>query len=289
MDSSQSGCKTIVIAVTCYVTNVTFTCRASTPSFRSRQQGKSDQKLPELWYPAWVHKNPMEKSNWLVSRWLAAGLLIVVLIAGLGLEGASGAAFTSNTSGTIYLPIISQAEPPPPGCGPYFPPDDALMEQQTMDGLNDVRASHGLNRLNIAPQLVQATRRHSRDMADNFFFSHTGSDGSTPFDRMVAACYYPNGYGEIIAAGYTSAADVIQAWMDSAGHRTVILTSYYTEFGAGYAVNPDSPYRRYWTVNFSLPHNPGAPVTAAMYLCTYTLAEEGRISMLRILSPDPCD
>jgi uncharacterized protein YkwD len=287
MDSSQSGCKRIVIAVTCYVTNVTFASLVSTPPFSSRQREKSDQKLPELWYPAWMQKNAMEKSNWLVARWLAPSLLIFILIAGLGLEGATGAAFTSNSTGTIYLPIISQAEPPP-GCGPYFPPDDALMEQQTMDGLNDVRASHGLNRLNIASQLVQAARRHSRDMADNDFFSHEGSDESTPFDRMVDACYHPNGYGEIIAAGYPSAEAVIQAWMDSAGHRNVILTSYYIDMGAGYAVNPNSVYIRYWTVNFSLPLNPGASPSSNTYLCTYILEEEGRISMLRINSPEPC-
>jgi uncharacterized protein YkwD len=223
-------------------------------------------------------------------HWLALGLILLLGIFGLRLAPVVGASYTLNTSEAIYLPFVSKAEqppPPPPGCT-NIPPDDALMEQQTMDGLNDVRASHGLNRLNIASQLVQAARRHSRDMADNDFFSHEGSDESTPFDRMVDACYHPNGYGEIIAAGYPSAEAVIQAWMDSAGHRNVILTSYYIDMGAGYAVNPNSVYIRYWTVNFSLPLNPGTSPSSNTYLCTYILEEEGRINMLRFNSPEPC-
>lgn len=228
--------------------------------------------------------------KWLCVKRLVPGLMFVLLLLFGKSDTVVGARFNSIASEKVYLPVMTRAEPlppPPPGCT-YIAPDNQVIEQQTMDGLNQIRANHGLNRLAIASELVHAARRHSRDMADNNFFNHIGSDGSNPYDRMVDACYQPNGYGEIIAAGYPSAEAVIQAWMDSAGHRDVILTSYYSDFGAGYAVNPNSTYVRYWTVNFSLPLNPSMSPTSNTYLCTYTLEEEGRISMLRINSPEPC-
>ena len=59
--------------------------------------------------------------------------------------------------------------------------------------------------------LDAAAYGHSQDMGVNNFLSHTGSNGSTPWDRMRAAGYQYSSAGENIAAGYSSPRSVMQA------------------------------------------------------------------------------
>ena len=54
---------------------------------------------------------------------------------------------------------------------------------------------------------------HSQDMADNNYFSHTGSEGSGLEDRAAAVNYYTFPLGENIAAGYDSVRETVLAWM----------------------------------------------------------------------------
>lgn len=54
-------------------------------------------------------------------------------------------------------------------------------------------------------------------------------------------------YGENIASGQASAAEVVQAWMDSPGHRANILDCDYRTTGTGYAPDDTGPY---WTQTF---------------------------------------
>jgi uncharacterized protein YkwD len=85
-------------------------------------------------------------------------------------------------------------------------------------------------------------------MAVKGYFSHTGQDGRSPFDRIKQAGYPGRMMGENIAAGQTSAAAVMQAWMNSPGHRANILNCGYKEVGVGYVAG--GSMRHYWTQNF---------------------------------------
>ena len=94
--------------------------------------------------------------------------------------------------------------------------------------------------------LYQSAQGHNADMADNNFFSHTGSDGSTPLDRVIAAGYPSNAYliGENISDGYPSAsasedALMIDAGESDLGHRRNLLEYdvskfFYREIGVAY-------------------------------------------------------
>jgi uncharacterized protein YkwD len=95
---------------------------------------------------------------------------------------------------------------------------------------------------------------HSDDMADNNFFSHTGSDGLSPFDRILNAGYQYSSASENIAAGYSSVVEVMNAWLNSPGHCRNIMNPSFTELGAGRADNPNSTYRIYWTTLIAEPH-----------------------------------
>ena len=88
--------------------------------------------------------------------------------------------------------------------------------------------------------LEQAAQGHSTSMADNDYFSHTGLDGSSPGDRITAAGYQWRTYGENIAAGYSNADDVINAWLNSPGHCANIMNPNFTEIGVASAENSSS-------------------------------------------------
>jgi uncharacterized protein YkwD len=95
-----------------------------------------------------------------------------------------------------------------------------------------------------------AARKHSKDMGKNNFFSHTGSNGSTFAQRITKSGYTWTAAGENIAAGQTTAAAVVNAWMSSTGHCNNIMSSKYKHIGVGYYYNVNATYDHYWTQDF---------------------------------------
>lgn len=121
------------------------------------------------------------------------------------------------------------------------------MEDEVTRLTNDERAAAGCAPVATDERLRDAARGHSQDMAANDYFSHTGQDGRSPFDRMSDAGY-PNPAGENIAYGYRTPADVMAGWMDSTGHRDNLLNCGHAAIGVGLAYDPDG--RPYWTQVF---------------------------------------
>jgi uncharacterized protein YkwD len=125
------------------------------------------------------------------------------------------------------------------------------LARQVVDLTNQHRVAAGCAPLIISPQLTAAAAAHSQDMATNNFFSHTGSDGSTPWDRIRRTGYSYRSAAENIAAGYRTAEDVVQGWYNSAGHRQNMLNCNLREIGVAYA--DGGSYGRYWTQVFATP------------------------------------
>lgn len=88
----------------------------------------------------------------------------------------------------------------------------------------------------------------SQDMAKNNYFSHTSPTYGSPFDLMKKYGISFHAAGENIAMGQTSPSQVMNAWMNSAGHRENILKASYTKIGVGVAQNSSGTY--YWTQHF---------------------------------------
>ena len=109
---------------------------------------------------------------------------------------------------------------------------------------NSQRAAAGCPPVRGDAQLARAAQGHAADMAAKGYFSHTSRDGRT-FSQRVLAAGYPRPGGENIAQGQSSAAEVLQAWMTSSGHRANILNCSFTALGVGYDSNGD-----YWVQNF---------------------------------------
>ena len=113
------------------------------------------------------------------------------------------------------------------------------------------RAKAGCKALKLSSALRSAAQKHSTDMARKDYFSHTGKDGRSPFDRMTDAGYAYSAAAENIAAGQRTPTDVVKGWMNSAGHKANILNCTYTEIGVGYAKG--GSYGTYWTQDFGKP------------------------------------
>jgi uncharacterized protein YkwD len=104
----------------------------------------------------------------------------------------------------------------------------------------------------LAPDaaLRAAARAHSRDMAVRGFFSHTNPDGRSPADRAVAAGYPSRHVGENIAAGHRSPAEVVDGWMQSAGHCQNIMEPSYRVLGVGHWYAANTAHANYWSQSF---------------------------------------
>lgn len=139
--------------------------------------------------------------------------------------------------------------------------DEGDMRMLTL--VNDARAvsrSCGADAAPAQPPLSwdclldQAAMGHSVAMAMNDFHAHVSPvDGSDPGDRITAAGYTPQTWGENIAAGYPDEEAVVEAWLGSPGHCLNIMRGSFTEMGAGFAENGASTYGIYWTQNFGRP------------------------------------
>ncbi|OKI89376.1 CAP domain-containing protein [Micromonospora sp. CB01531] len=121
--------------------------------------------------------------------------------------------------------------------------------QQVVDLVNKERAKAGCKALAVNAKLMLAAQRHSQDQADHKTMSHDGSDGSDAGDRLDRVGYAWRAYGENVAWNQQTPAAVMDAWMNSAGHRANILNCSYTELGVGVA-RSNGPY---WTQDFGTP------------------------------------
>jgi uncharacterized protein YkwD len=133
---------------------------------------------------------------------------------------------------------------------------DTAIESAVLSMVNYQRAQAGVAALSASSALFSAARNHSQDMAMNNFFSHTGSNGSSPFDRMASAGFSFSAAAENIYAGNgsnNSASSAVGAWMGSEGHRTNMLNPAYTYAGVGYWCNPNSEYGGYFTLDLAKP------------------------------------
>jgi len=95
--------------------------------------------------------------------------------------------------------------------------------------------------------LAVAASKHSADMAEHNFFSHTGSNGSSASQRVTLEGYSWFTVGENIAAGRDTAEQTVNDWLASPGHCRNIMNPAFTEVAVSCVENDSSDYRRYWT------------------------------------------
>jgi uncharacterized protein YkwD len=238
------------------------------------EHGKPDIELeaqlgsPTVFLPAIEPPEPVEppsnRPSPVVLAAIAAGTLAVFGVFALLLPSLIGGSSPSASSPTVQnaapLPPVTQAPTEtPPSAAPTATATpsaatttaaavvgNARFEQQVFGLVNAERRRSHCEPLRMDGKLRAAARAHSADMATNNVVGHTGSDGSSPADRMRKAGY-PQALSENLARGPGSPQVVVRAWMRDRADRANILDCDARAMGVGVAFRGRTPY---WTQDF---------------------------------------
>lgn len=156
---------------------------------------------------------------------------------------------TADTDPGTPLPVAragDAAESPQPRAEASSARSGSEAEEETVNLVNRARARNGCDPVEVDERLARAAREHSRYMAEQGTMTHVGSQGRSYAERAKAAGY-DRPSGEVIAAGYETASETVRAWVDSPGHREVIMNCDSVDTGVG-VVAADG--RLYWTQVF---------------------------------------
>ena len=161
----------------------------------------------------------------------------------------------ATRSSSALLPsrtVTTTAAPTAPAAGNGAPTvqissaEAASYEAEVVTLTNDQRVAHGCPALRDDPRLRAAATGHSVDMRARGYFAHNTPDGVTPWTRIEARGY-SDPSAENIAMGQQTPQSVVDAWMNSPGHRANILNCSSKAIGVGVQFGPDGPW---WTQDF---------------------------------------
>jgi uncharacterized protein YkwD len=128
---------------------------------------------------------------------------------------------------------------------------DAPVQRQVLALVNDNRRRGGCEALTLDRRLIAAANRHAADMARRGYFAHESPSGDRAGERVQDAGYRWSRYGENIARGQDSVAEVVDGWMHSPEHRENIMDCQLHQMGVGLAFAADrTPY---WVQDFATP------------------------------------
>ncbi|QQC91610.1 CAP domain-containing protein [Streptomyces alfalfae] len=148
--------------------------------------------------------------------------------------------------GPSRTPERERAPEAPPKSTAPAPSAESAAETSVLTLVNEERAKAGCRPVTADSGLAALAGEFSSDMAGRDFFDHTDPDGATPWDRAEKAGITDLG-GENIARGQANARSVMDAWMNSSGHRANILNCDYKTLGVGVHFAPGGPW---WTQDF---------------------------------------
>jgi uncharacterized protein YkwD len=127
-------------------------------------------------------------------------------------------------------------------------------EDQVFALVNAARAKAGCAALQWDARLTAAATGHARAMAQQNFFGHTSKNGAGLRQRVNAQGYRYRSAAENISAGRRTAAEAMQNWLKSPGHRKNLLNCRYSQTGIAMVYQPDDaplpgqkyPMKYYW-------------------------------------------
>ncbi len=121
-----------------------------------------------------------------------------------------------------------------------FQANPALVRDAMLCEIAEIRQRRDIRDLRANAQLDLAAGRHATDMVERRYFSHVSPGGSELADRARRAGFARRNcswmVGEVLAWGVGSrstAAGTVQAWMNSPGHRRILVSGRYGQIGLG--------------------------------------------------------
>ncbi|MCR4611164.1 MAG: hypothetical protein K5644_04620 [Lachnospiraceae bacterium] len=157
------------------------------------------------------------------------------------------------------------------------------MAWQVLDIVNREREANGLQPVTMDKGFMNSAQIRGVEIVS--VFSHTRPDGSSCF--TIFPKENQTSMGENIAAGQRSAEKVMDAWMNSPGHRANILNGSYNAIGIACVYAPDSSYGYYWVQCFGSTVNEG--ITKNNIPVSPVITEEGTVAMYRVYNPNSAE
>jgi len=115
-------------------------------------------------------------------------------------------------------------------------PDDIIAQT------NDQRGKNGLLALRGNGQLANAAQLKGQDMLAKQYWAHTAPDGKEPWYFINQSGYRYARAGENLARDFRDSLSVVNAWMNSPGHRANVLNSNYQDIGVAVVSGPFNGY-----------------------------------------------
>ena len=122
-------------------------------------------------------------------------------------------------------------------------------EQKVVELVNVERQKAGLPTLKMDSAISNVARAKSKDMAVNNYFAHQSPTYGSAGDMLRQFGISWSAWGENIASGQRTPEIVVNAWMNSPGHRANILSNNFSKIGVGYVTNSNGT--PYWTQIFT--------------------------------------
>ncbi|MBY9081716.1 hypothetical protein KIH86_04980 [Paenibacillus sp. HN-1] len=122
--------------------------------------------------------------------------------------------------------------------------DSSAYVKEVVSLVNAERAKAGLAPLKALDSLNKVAAAKATDMRSNNYFSHTSPTYGSPFDMMKSFGVSFGYAGENIAMGQKTPQQVMNDWMNSAGHKANILSKNFDSIGVGFDNN-------YWVQEFT--------------------------------------
>jgi len=129
------------------------------------------------------------------------------------------------------------------------PSSNVNYEERVAQLVNIEREKNGLQPLAFDSSISNVARAKSKDMADNNYFAHQSPTYGSAGDMLRNFGINWSAWGENIASGQKTPEIVVNAWMNSPGHRANILSSNFSKIGVGYVTNSNGT--PYWTQIFT--------------------------------------
>ncbi len=120
---------------------------------------------------------------------------------------------------------------------------DTASERQIFDITNVIRTNFEAGKLEWHEETAEVAKGHSEEMYNEEYFSHESPVFGSLSDRLEKQEITFKTAGENIASQYTDAPEAVHGWLNSEGHRKILLEHEFTHLGVGV-------YKKYYTQNF---------------------------------------
>jgi uncharacterized protein YkwD len=128
-----------------------------------------------------------------------------------------------------------------------------LDAERARELINAYRKEKGLKPVKLNPELSNAAKGHSKDLAKWDRISHYGSDGSNPWDRVKRSGFNARLAAENVGTGQIDIDEVFKGWKESPGHNKNLLLPDAEYMGIALVQEPKSEFKTFWTLVLGTP------------------------------------